>query len=80
MYRLDRTQITARRACDNMECGVIRDKKEFRCCSACKSTYYCSNDCQRHDWGEGHRQECDRLRSNRFRDPWDLGVRNKAYI
>ncbi|KAJ7818677.1 hypothetical protein B0H14DRAFT_2838491 [Mycena olivaceomarginata] len=81
MCDMEDGQIVARNACDNMECGVIRDRTSFRCCSACKSKYYCSRDCQRRDWEDGdHRGECKRLRSNNFHDPWSLCNRNKLFI
>ncbi|KAJ7144491.1 hypothetical protein C8R44DRAFT_725420 [Mycena epipterygia] len=81
MEKLDRAKESCRKACDNMECGAIRKKTEFRCCSACQSTYYCSEECQRRDWAEGdHREECKRIQCNRFRNAWELGARNKSYI
>ncbi|KAF7368232.1 MYND-type domain-containing protein [Mycena venus] len=81
MCRMEDGQVVARNACDNMECGVIRDRTSFRCCSACRSKYYCSRDCQRRDWEKGdHRGECTRLRSNNFHDPWTLCGRNKLFI
>lgn len=27
-------------------------------CSRCKEVYYCSRDCQRGHWREGHREDC----------------------
>ncbi|KAJ7097003.1 hypothetical protein C8R43DRAFT_1049061 [Mycena crocata] len=51
------------KACDNMECGKIRPKSEFKLCAYCHSTYYCSNKCQRLDWTRGeHRDGCTSLR------------------
>ncbi|KAJ7787180.1 hypothetical protein B0H14DRAFT_2954833 [Mycena olivaceomarginata] len=81
MCDMEDGQIVARNACDNMECGAIRDRTSFRCCSACKSKYYCSRDCQRRDWEDGdHRGECKRLHSNNFHNPWSLCGRNKLFI
>ncbi|KAJ7633579.1 hypothetical protein DFH06DRAFT_1222302 [Mycena polygramma] len=52
----------SRKACDNMECGVIRNKTEFQRCSHCQLVYYCSSDCQTQDWESGHRETCHSLR------------------
>ncbi|KAK6971972.1 hypothetical protein R3P38DRAFT_3138484 [Favolaschia claudopus] len=47
------------RACDNLECSVIRRKNKFRRCSGCQSSYYCSTACQMADWRNGgHREIC----------------------
>ncbi|KAJ7124000.1 hypothetical protein C8R43DRAFT_1031523 [Mycena crocata] len=46
-------------ACDNLECGVVLDRSQFRRCAGCKSFYYCSLACQNIDWQQGgHRREC----------------------
>ncbi|KAJ7182249.1 hypothetical protein C8R43DRAFT_966604 [Mycena crocata] len=46
-------------ACDNLECGVILDRSQFRRCAGCKSFYYCSPACQSIDWKQGgHRRLC----------------------
>ncbi|KAJ6485413.1 hypothetical protein C8R47DRAFT_538535 [Mycena vitilis] len=46
----------SRRACDNMECGIIQDKSSLRYCSGCREL--CSRYCQRMDWHSGHRESC----------------------
>ncbi|KAJ6484230.1 hypothetical protein C8R45DRAFT_1075429 [Mycena sanguinolenta] len=47
-------------ACDNLQCGKIGVKAEFRRCSVCQSMYYCSQACQNMDWRHGgHRETCD---------------------
>lgn len=28
-------------------------------CGRCKGVFYCSRDCQRGDWKEGHREHCN---------------------
>ncbi|KAJ6485397.1 hypothetical protein C8R47DRAFT_538169 [Mycena vitilis] len=48
----------SRRACDNMECGIIQDKSSLRYCSGCRELSYCSRYCQRMDWHSGHRESC----------------------
>ncbi|KAJ7128517.1 hypothetical protein C8R44DRAFT_979190 [Mycena epipterygia] len=51
----------SRRACDNLECGVIKVKTEFKRCSGCLDHLYCSSHCQTVSWKEqGHRAACDR--------------------
>ncbi|KAJ7633581.1 hypothetical protein DFH06DRAFT_689128 [Mycena polygramma] len=53
---------SSHKACDNMECGVIRQKTDFQRCSNCQRVYYCSPDCQTEDWESGHRETCHSLR------------------
>ncbi|KAF7336515.1 MYND-type domain-containing protein [Mycena sanguinolenta] len=68
------------KACDNMECGVIREKAKFRRCSECQQVYYCSSDCQKRDWTfGGHREMCDSMRPLLFKNK-DLGVRNLSFM
>ena len=31
---------------------------KHKVCSACKSVFYCSVECQRQDWKNGHRERC----------------------
>ncbi|KAK6984816.1 MYND-type domain-containing protein [Favolaschia claudopus] len=48
---------TSFRACDNLDPGT---KHEFRRCSGCRSSYYCSPACQIADWRNGgHREACN---------------------
>ncbi|KAJ6517410.1 hypothetical protein C8R47DRAFT_1255011 [Mycena vitilis] len=49
----------SQKACDNLECGIIRLKSTYRKCSGCLSLYYCSKPCQALDWTKGgHRRVC----------------------
>ncbi|KAJ7513053.1 hypothetical protein B0H11DRAFT_2268030 [Mycena galericulata] len=51
--------LVSTRACDNVECGEIRDRTSFRRCSGCQAFYYCSQRCQMDDWRSGgHRKVC----------------------
>ncbi|KAJ7080232.1 hypothetical protein C8R44DRAFT_992500 [Mycena epipterygia] len=68
------------KACDNMECGVIRPKVDFRRCSHCQRAYYCSEGCQKLDWKDGnHRQACQSIRYFRLTTP-DVSQRNLSFM
>nr|GAT43247.1 predicted protein [Mycena chlorophos] len=53
-------------ACDNLVCGGIHDRDDFRRCGRCFGAYYCSPACQKVDWDAGHRRFCS------FDIPWAL--------
>ena len=44
-------------SCQSPEGQTIKHKV----CSACKQRFYCSTDCQRADWNNGHKSECKEL-------------------
>ncbi|KAJ7676978.1 hypothetical protein DFH06DRAFT_1122262 [Mycena polygramma] len=47
------------RACDNLACGIILAKDQFKRCSGCETLHYCSRQCQIVDWRVGgHRDGC----------------------
>ncbi|KAJ7165449.1 hypothetical protein C8R43DRAFT_1232544 [Mycena crocata] len=50
-------------ACDNSECAQIQPRSDFRRCSSCRASTYCSRSCQTADWRAGHREICQVLRS-----------------
>ncbi|KAJ7082794.1 hypothetical protein C8R44DRAFT_992144 [Mycena epipterygia] len=55
----------SRGACDNIECGVIKERREFKRCSGCRDHLYCSRHCQTVAWKkqpEGHRATCNARR------------------
>ncbi|KAF8179402.1 hypothetical protein K438DRAFT_1977454 [Mycena galopus ATCC 62051] len=53
-------EVPSMRACDNLECGAIRPRRELARCSTCKTVYYCDEACQAADWaGGGHRNACE---------------------
>ncbi|KAJ6565856.1 hypothetical protein DFH09DRAFT_1472597 [Mycena vulgaris] len=71
------------RACDNSQCGDIRDKSELERCSGCLAFYYCSQTCQIHDWRlGGHRRSCRRYGylglTSRVKSA--LGARERAFL
>lgn len=37
-------------------CGVMLEKPKY--CTQCVYTPYCSKECQKHDWHNGHKQTC----------------------
>ncbi|KAK6991853.1 hypothetical protein R3P38DRAFT_2659908 [Favolaschia claudopus] len=48
----------AHRACDNIECGSILEKRMLKRCTGCSELLYCSRQCQVEDWRAGHRRSC----------------------
>ncbi|KAJ7116973.1 hypothetical protein C8R44DRAFT_738839 [Mycena epipterygia] len=54
------------KGCDNMECGKIEQNRDLRHCATCRTTNYCSKDCQLIDWRAGHKEECQELRTLRL--------------
>ncbi|KAK7007779.1 hypothetical protein R3P38DRAFT_3280985 [Favolaschia claudopus] len=48
----------SQRACDNVKCGTISEKKNLKRCSECLASCYCSSECQILDWQRGHRESC----------------------
>lgn len=66
--------------------------KEFKCCSKCKRTYYCSKECQVSHW-KSHKPDCRRLielkkkalqnhqkREFRLLQEWERQVRNARIL
>ena len=39
-------------------------------CARCKKMYYCCKECQKHDWYNGHKEECDNIKTT-FPDKLD---------
>ncbi|KAJ7636272.1 hypothetical protein FB45DRAFT_444818 [Roridomyces roridus] len=44
--------------CYNLKCDKVDKKQKFRRCSVCNTAAYCSRECQRVDWIDGHRDDC----------------------
>ena len=43
-------------------CNYCGDNlKSLQKCSACNVTFYCSKECQKKDWTDGHKEECKEL-------------------
>ncbi|KAJ7481953.1 hypothetical protein FB451DRAFT_1237638 [Mycena latifolia] len=66
------------KACDNMQCGKICKKAEFKRCSGCKSQHYCSRDCQVADWRAGHRADCREIPP--LNGPKHLTSRDRSFL
>ncbi|KAJ6462494.1 hypothetical protein C8R45DRAFT_1080613, partial [Mycena sanguinolenta] len=60
--KFDSDEHIACKACDNLECGKILKKTEFKRCSGCEYQHYCSRECQIQDWRTGHRDSCQQAR------------------
>ncbi|KAJ7920545.1 hypothetical protein B0H13DRAFT_2421808 [Mycena leptocephala] len=70
MNELKSEEHVSLKACDNMNCGVIQAKEEFRRCSHCQRVFYCSTACQRLDWVTGgHRDMCHYICVTRLKNP-----------
>ncbi|KAJ6472701.1 hypothetical protein C8R47DRAFT_1221714 [Mycena vitilis] len=73
------TNAVAFRACDNMECALIQERKKFKRCSACEAVYYCSSVCRKIDWKQGgHREACQSIRA--FALNKDFLPRDRAFL
>ncbi|KAJ7440844.1 hypothetical protein B0H11DRAFT_2292758 [Mycena galericulata] len=70
----------SRKACDNMECGDIRKKEDFKACGQCRRVYYCTRSCQKLDWQQGHRNECASMRAFSEKNPDPLSSEDVAFI
>ncbi|KAJ7154886.1 hypothetical protein C8R43DRAFT_1186231 [Mycena crocata] len=54
-----------KRACDNPECGLIKNASEVKRCGGCMLHHYCSVSCQVSAWKlNGHRTGCKKLQAN----------------
>lgn len=52
--------------CDNPTCGKLEREVraaggKFAKCGKCKVVWYCTPDCQRAHWSNGHRQQCGKV-------------------
>ncbi|KAJ7646437.1 hypothetical protein DFH06DRAFT_1476486 [Mycena polygramma] len=69
------------RACDNIECTTIAPNVQFRRCSRCRSSYYCSYECQKLDWRTGgHREHCTRDSAYRLCESQNFNVRERSFL
>ncbi|KAJ6502811.1 hypothetical protein C8R47DRAFT_216506 [Mycena vitilis] len=69
------------RACDNLACGIILAKGQFKRCSGCETLYYCSRQCQILDWrAGGHRQACEQYLNFAVGWPDILNTRDRSFM
>ncbi|KAJ6564672.1 hypothetical protein B0H19DRAFT_1233482 [Mycena capillaripes] len=68
------------KACDNLACGKIASRHDFKCCAACQSAHYCSGKCQFADWGAGHRNMCQRLACFKSEKTKTFTTRGKSFM
>ncbi|KAJ7453291.1 hypothetical protein B0H11DRAFT_2071734 [Mycena galericulata] len=65
---------------DQLQCGSISTKTDFRRCSRCQMAHYCSESCQIHDWKSGmHRESCPELQVLR-RSYSDVTPRDRSFL
>ncbi|KAJ7656013.1 hypothetical protein DFH06DRAFT_475067 [Mycena polygramma] len=71
----------SRRPCNNIQCGEIRVKTALMRCGGCQVVYYCSFECQKHDWTHGgHRTHCDSIRTFFFRNVQYLTPQHISFL
>ncbi|KAJ7166261.1 hypothetical protein C8R46DRAFT_1192628 [Mycena filopes] len=71
----------ATRACDNLDCGKFWDKLELKRCGGCLTTYYCSDLCQRQDWGaRQHSSACKTLASDRIQLRLYINAKDRSFL
>ncbi|KAJ6548970.1 hypothetical protein B0H19DRAFT_1265746 [Mycena capillaripes] len=68
------------KACDNLICGKIASRHDFKCCAACRTMDYCSEECQSADWRAGHKDMCQSLAHVKFRRPETITTRGKSFM
>ena len=64
---------------DNTTCSGCLKKglSGLKCCSRCKSVFYCSSSCQKRDWEAFHKKECKKLRKDKKKNKKFEVVHNK---
>ncbi|KAJ7181448.1 hypothetical protein C8R43DRAFT_1229332 [Mycena crocata] len=74
-------KVLASKACDNLQCSKITTRTEFQRCSGCQSSYYCSTECQTHDWRHGNHQDlCVPRRSFCLNENTHLSSRDRGFM
>ena len=63
IYGIGDSQQVPVHECDGPGCGKEETKQnKFKRCSRCWSTKYCSTECQKKDWKDGHNMECEAVK------------------
>ncbi|KAJ7065683.1 hypothetical protein C8F01DRAFT_1126400 [Mycena amicta] len=80
--RCEAGEFPAFKMCDNTQCAHHAQEAEFKRCSGCHSTIYCSTACQKTDWTVGgHKKGCGALRSLHIRNAaLDLTPADRDFI
>ncbi|KAK6980954.1 hypothetical protein R3P38DRAFT_3116885, partial [Favolaschia claudopus] len=71
------------RACDNLACGEIHERSRLRRCSRCRSSYYCTRECQIADWRDGgHSKICESFTALTLNESQScqLGFRERQFL
>eukprot|EP00743_Colponemidia_sp_Colp-15_P000869 GILK01000960.1.p1 GENE.GILK01000960.1~~GILK01000960.1.p1 ORF type:complete len:191 (-),score=41.25 GILK01000960.1:220-792(-) len=59
MSSANKENAAAIRTCSNPSCGKVAERvSEFKVCGRCHSMFYCSRECQKQHWIEGHKNVC----------------------
>ncbi|KAJ7670064.1 hypothetical protein DFH06DRAFT_1179916, partial [Mycena polygramma] len=79
LYTLGSLPVT--RVCDNIECDrEASEMRQFKRCSGCSTSYYCSQRCRAVDWRcGGHRQRCGHLALRRNRDS-SMSAKDRSFM
>nr|GAT43550.1 predicted protein [Mycena chlorophos] len=67
------------RVCDNFSCGAF-DGSALKTCGNCNQLLYCSKMCQRQDWKNGHRTECERWKRFLAGSPSLMGRSDQEFL
>ncbi|KAJ7736143.1 hypothetical protein B0H16DRAFT_123905 [Mycena metata] len=79
MKAYDACSFTCPWTCGDLSCDKLDSNHDFKRCSACRSIYYCSPECQAKDWRRGgHRQTCDALYNRRRRNS-HISAKDRAF-
>ncbi|KAJ6524403.1 hypothetical protein DFH09DRAFT_186434 [Mycena vulgaris] len=76
-------QLVPKKMCDNLACSKKDVKDDFRMCSGCKHSYYCSKECQNADWRAGrHKPAClvHRRGAHNLTERHHLTKRNRDFM
>ncbi|KAJ7174833.1 hypothetical protein C8R46DRAFT_1252933 [Mycena filopes] len=80
MRQFDAGALAATRTCGNLICGRLDLTNEFKRCSNCRTSQYCSPECQVDDWRRGgHRQNCNKIASRRWKTSY-LNALDRSFM
>ncbi|KAK7051738.1 hypothetical protein R3P38DRAFT_2857163, partial [Favolaschia claudopus] len=69
------------RVCSNAKCAMVAEKTNFRRCSACSVSLYCSTVCQRQDWRLGqHLDYCRRYKFVQLSAPSGHDAQERSFL